>query len=115
MTKRADAKTAADDTKANPTAAVTPVSELRDAVDDANLERDDAHRLIYKLETAGIRGHGLDADRTLHMEAAAFIRTCYGLAPADELKFPAAPAPFGKVKHDPPMGHSLPDAGDSQR
>lgn len=64
----------------------------------------DRYRLILALERAAIRGHGLDSDRALHMEAATMIRSLLDLAPDADLTEPYV---VGPVVNDPPIGHSL--------
>lgn len=64
----------------------------------------DRYRLILALERAALRGHGLDSDRALHMEAAAMIRALLDLAPDADL---TQPYTTGPVANDPPIGDSL--------
>lgn len=67
-----------------------------------------AHTLIYDLEKAGRTGHGMDADRELHLQAAVAIRGLIGLGVDEPLIYPGTPAPYGEVVAAPPVGHSLP-------
>lgn len=59
--------------------------------------------LVLQLEKA-TKGHGADSDRALMGEAAQLLRSLMSWEETDLL----APAPFGPVKNDPPIGHSLP-------
>ena len=85
-----------------------------DPVPELDAFTQDCHQLLFDLEAAA-RGHGMDRDRLLHLRSAQALRTMLGLGPDDPLSYPAPAAPYGPVRNDPPIGHSLPDPDQKQR
>lgn len=105
-----NAATATDDMA---TLAAQANDEMRAAA-DALAERRYIHRFIAACERAATKGHGADSDRGLLQEAASLIRRLVGLSPTDELTHIPKPE-YAPVAYAPPIGHSLPIPGDSDR